>query len=214
MTRRSPLQVIPKVVAEAVKTENYWFVIGGQAVRCFVPYRPSHDVDFGVGKVREVKKLVARLECAGRVEFVERSVDTVHLNFEGVDVSVFLLPQLVAHVEGQSLTLPGLLATKAHAILDRGTRRDFFDLYVLLQSHHLGIGEVLHALSEVYQEPVNQGLMLRALSYFDDAEAEAKLPGEGPGDFKTVTRFFSKAVGALVVPPGGALTIQGKKVGV
>jgi hypothetical protein len=116
------------------------------------------------------------------------------------------------HVSERALTLTGLLATKAHAVLDRGTRRDFVDLYVLLQAHQLGLSDVLSALSDVYREPINQGLFLRAFSYFEDAEAEARLPGEGPADFETVKEFFSRAVGALVVPPQGTLTIQAKRV--
>ena len=43
------------------------------------------------------------------------------------------------------------LATKLHAILDRGLRRDFFDLYVMLQHHQLGIVAVLAAIHAVYQ---------------------------------------------------------------
>jgi hypothetical protein len=208
---RSPLEVIPQVVAEALKHESYWFVIGGQAVRCFVPYRPTHDVDFGVTKPAQLKRLLKQLESTGKVELIEKSADTVHLNFGGVDISIFLLPKLGPHVDGQTLTLTGLLATKAHAILDRGTRRDFFDLYVLLEAHHMGLSDVLRALAEVYQEPLNQGLMLRALSYFEDAAAEAPLPGEGPGDFEVVKEFFSRAVGALVVPPGTSLKIQAEQ---
>ena len=45
MTRRSPAQ---HARARVVDDIPYWFVIGGQAVRCFAPYRPSRDVDFGV----------------------------------------------------------------------------------------------------------------------------------------------------------------------
>jgi hypothetical protein len=209
---RSPVSVIPPVVANAVKAEDYWFVIGGQAVRCFVPYRPSHDVDFGVTKRPQVARLLSLLERAGHVDLIERSAGTVHLTFEGVDVSIFLLPELAKHVEGQALTLTGLLATKAHAILDRGTRRDFFDLYVLLETQRLGLSDVLRALSAVYEQPIHQGLFLRAFGYFDDAAAEAPLPGEGKADFKLVQAFFTRAVGALVVPPNSGLQIQARQV--
>lgn len=44
---RSPLEVLPSEVAAAIAGHRRWFLIGGQAVRCYVPYRPSHDVDFG-----------------------------------------------------------------------------------------------------------------------------------------------------------------------
>ena len=43
----TPTQVIPKSLKQAVEDLPYWFVIGGHAVRCFCPYRPSRDVDFG-----------------------------------------------------------------------------------------------------------------------------------------------------------------------
>lgn len=207
---RLALEVIPAVVATAVQSEDYWFLIGGQAVRCFVPYRPTHDVDFGVSKPSQLKRLLGRLGEAGKIDLIEKSADTIHLTFEGVDISIFLLPELAAHAENQALTVNGLLATKAHAILDRGTRRDFFDLYVLLETHRMGFSDVLRALTEVYGEPVNQGLMLRALGYFEDAATEAPLPGEGRGDFKVVQEFFQRALGALVVPPRQGLKIQAK----
>jgi predicted nucleotidyltransferase component of viral defense system len=211
---RSALQVLPDAVAKAVVNEDHWFLIGGQAVRCFVPYRPSLDVDFGVTSAQGLKRLEARLKSTGRVEVIERAHDTVHLNFEGIDISLFVLPHLKAHVKDHVLTLTGLFATKLHALFDRGTRRDFFDLYVLLDTQRMGLSECMAALSTVYQQPVNQGLLLRALCYFDDADAEAPLPGEGPGDWKAVKAFFSKAVGALVVPPSGALSIQRRVVNV
>jgi len=43
-----PEQVIPQELREVVESMPYWFVIGGQAVRCLCPYRPTRDVDFGV----------------------------------------------------------------------------------------------------------------------------------------------------------------------
>jgi hypothetical protein len=54
----------------------YWFVIGGQAVRCFCPYRPSRDVDFGVTRAEDLDDLVRQLEGRGRVEILERTADT------------------------------------------------------------------------------------------------------------------------------------------
>jgi len=67
---------------------------------------------------------------------------------------------------------------------------------------------------ELAQHPVNDGLILRALGYFDDAEAEAALPGEGADDWDTVKCFFRKAVAALIVPPTTPLTIQSHSVDV
>lgn len=107
-----------------------------------------------------------------------------------------------------------VLATKLHAILDRGTRRDFFDLYVTLQTQRFGIVECLRALRVVYEADVDEGLLLRALTYFDDAEREASLPHEGRKDWTTVKDFFVQRVGALLIPPERALEIQARVVDV
>jgi predicted nucleotidyltransferase component of viral defense system len=213
--RYQPTEVMPQAVARAVADMPYWFVIGGHAVRCFFPYRPSRDVDFGVGDVKTLTELTRALRARGKFEVLERDVDTVHGRFEGVDVSIFVLRELRPFTENRSLSVTGLLASKLHAILDRGTRRDFFDLYVLLEGHRLGLVECLRALREVYRTAdVNEGLVLRALSYFDDAEAEAPLPGEDPRDFETVKAYFQRSVGALLIAPTQPLSFASRVVDV
>ena len=107
-----------------------------------------------------------------------------------------------------------VLATKVHAILDRGLRRDFFDLYIMLEQHRLGVAAVLAAIRTVHQGPIDDGLLLRALTYFDDADREAPLPGEGPKDWKRVKDYFLVQVGSLLVPPTRALAIQAQKIDV
>ena len=208
MEPRQPVQVIPPALGRAVADIPYWFVIGGQAVRCFCPYRPSRDVDFGVFRAADLDDLVRQLGQRGPVEISERTGDTVHLRFDGIDVSIFVLELLSPFVDNRRLNVTGLLATKLHAILDRGTRRDFFDLYVTLQQNALGIAECLAALREVFRQDVKEGLLLRALTYFDDADLEAKLPGEGPEDWAAVKDFFWTRVGQLLIPPSRELAIQ------
>ncbi|MBI3178417.1 MAG: nucleotidyl transferase AbiEii/AbiGii toxin family protein [Deltaproteobacteria bacterium] len=121
---------------------------------------------------------------------------------------------MIPHVVERRLDVTGILGTKLHAILDRGTRRDFFDLYVTLQHEQLGIVECLRAIRAIYRHDVNDGLLLRALTYFDDAEREARLPGEGRADWARVKKYFLGAVGALLVPPPAALAIQRRIVDV
>jgi hypothetical protein len=204
----TPLQIMPRVLAAAVEPLPYWFVIGGQAVRCFAPYRPSRDVDFGIDKPANLDDMVDQLRRKGRVEIQERASDTVHLLWNGIKVSVFVLGFLAPHVEDRHLDVTGVLATKLHAILDRGLRRDFFDLYVMLQHQRLGIASVLSAIRSVYQGAIDDGLLLRALTYFDDADREAPLPGEGPSDWSAVKDYFQIQVGSLLTPPMRRLEIQ------
>lgn len=211
---REPVSVIPPPISRAVADIPYWFVIGGQAMRCFCPYRPSRDVDFGVTSAADLDDLVRQLQRRGHVEIAERTSDTVHLRFDGIDVSIFVLEMLLPFVNDRRLSVTGLLATKLHAILDRGTRRDFFDLYVTLHRHSLGIAECLSAVRQVYRQEVNDALWLRALTFFDDAGREAALPGEGPDDWATVKDFFWSRVGQLLIPPARELLIERRVVDV
>jgi len=210
----SPAQIIPPALAHAVDPLPYWFVIGGQAVRCFAPYRPSRDVDFGIITPADLDDLLGQLSRQGTLEIQERSDDTVHLLWRGIKVSVFVVPHLATHVEDRHLDVTGILATKLHVILDRGLRRDFFDLYVMLQQHRLGIAAVLGAIRSVHQGQIDDGLMLRALTYFDDADREALLPGEGRADWIAVKDYFLRQVGALLTPPMRRLEIQAHVVDV
>ena len=209
-----PNEVIPENVAAALRSIGNWFVIGGQAVRCLLPYRPSRDVDLAVRQAKDLQSLLKGLEAAGKVEFIERSDNTVHLLLDKVKVSIFVLDELADFSSDGRLNRDGILATKLHAILDRGTRRDFFDLYVVLQLEGLGIIEALSAMRRVYRQELNEPLLLRALTFFDDADREAALQGEGPRDWESVKDYFYRRVGDLLVPPSIRLKIQAQVVDV
>lgn len=210
----TPAQVMPRELADAVHDLPFWFVIGGQAVRCFAPYRPSRDVDFGIDSPANLAELIDQLGRRGTVEIQERAPDTVHLLWNGIKVSVFALGFLVDHAEARRLGVDGVLATKLHAVLDRGLRRDFFDLYVMLQQHRLGLAALLSAVRTVYGNEIDHGLLLRALTYFDDADREAELPGEGRTDWRAVRDYFLVQAGSLLTPPRRRLDIQDRIVDV
>jgi hypothetical protein len=209
-----PERIIPDPLAGILTDIPYWFVIGGNAVRCFCPYRPTRDVDFGVESKMNLKGMIEHLSKRGKMEIMEKSGNTVHLKWNDIKVSIFVLNTLVPFVEEKRLSVTGILATKLHAILDRGVRRDFFDLYVILQDQHIGLAECFAALRSVYSQPVPESLLLRALTYFDDAEREAPLPGEGKKDWALVKEFFLSQAGSLLMPPARKLAIQSRRVDV
>jgi len=155
-----------------------------------------------------------RPALTGTVEILERAPDTVHLLWNEIRVSIFVLEILARHVVDRRLDVTGILATKLHAILDRGTRRDFFDLYVTLEHHRLGAAECLAALRDVYGPKINEPLLLRALTWFEDAEREAPLPAEGPKDWEMVKEYFQTVVAHLLMPPAAPLEIQARRVDV
>ncbi len=103
----------------------------------------------------------------------------MHLRFDGINVSVRSCGRSSRRSPAAALTVASIVASKLHAILGRGTRRDFFDLDVTLLRHRLGLVACLRAIREVYRRDANDGLLPGALTYFDDADREAPLPNKG-----------------------------------
>jgi hypothetical protein len=83
-----------------------------------------------------------------------------------------------------------------------------------LHQHAIGIAECLSALRKVYRQDVHDTLLLRALTFFDDADREAALPGEGKDDWSIVKDFFWTRVGQLLIPPARELEIERRVVDV
>ena len=176
-----PSSVIPPALGRVLDDLPHWFVIGGHAVRCFAPYRPSRDVDFGVGKARDLDELLKQLDRTGALEVLERDVGTIHLRWNGLRASIFVLDRLVPFVEERRLTVTGILATKLHAILDRGLRRDFFDLYVMLEQQRLGIAACLTAVREVYRYEDRRQSAFACSDLFRRRRSRSEIAGRGTG---------------------------------
>jgi len=214
MTHYLPEQVVSQDLRPVISPLPYWFVIGGNAVRCLCPYRPTRDIDFGVSESASLSQLLSELQRSGSTQILEQNEDTAHLRWNTIPISIFVLEEFAEFTVERRLTVEGILASKLHAILDRGTRRDFFDLYVTMQQERRSLADCLRALRTVYRQPINDTLLLRALTYFDDANREAPLPGEGRSDWNQVRDFFLTRAGHLLVPPGKELAIQKLRVDV
>lgn len=63
-----------------------------------------------------------------------------------------------------------IAAMKVSAITGRGTKKDFVDLYFLLQ--HFTLGEIFQFYWKKYSD-ASEYLALKSLSYFDDVEEDA-----------------------------------------
>ena len=90
-------------------------------------------------------------------------------------------------------SLKDIAAMKLIAITQRGTKRDFFDVYFLIKN--LGLGEIIELTQKKYP-PFNPYLALQALTYFEDAEKEKleerKITFLKPTSWKEVKEFFIK----------------------
>lgn len=151
------------------------YLAGGTALALYLNHRTSVDLDFYSEKEIDNNIILANLQ-----KHFEKTVVTVQqkntliANIEGVDFSLFhypynLIGKTAPFQDIEVASIEDVAAMKIGALVQRGKRRDFIDLYYLLKEFSLN--EILRFTLKKfpgYQEM----LVLRALIFFDDAEDE------------------------------------------
>jgi len=159
--------------------ERDFYLAGGTAIALYLGHRRSEDFDWFI-----TDRLADPLRLAGEIreegipfETGQVARGTLYGTVDGVRVSFLefrypLLDPLVPWTEyGCRLAgLRDLACMKLAAITQRGSRKDFVDLYALGEA-----GQTLPEMLAWYREKFSIediGHVLYALAYFDDAEAE------------------------------------------
>lgn len=150
-------------------------LVGGTALALQYGHRQSVDLDFFGCLSDDKDTLIDVVRQVGEVTVLNRSktilqmvVNQVKVDF--VDYSRY--PWIDEPVEGEGITLASdkdIAAMKVNAIIGRGTRKDFVDLYVLLQ--HYSLSEILAFYRKKYPE-FSEYHALLSMTYFEDAEMQ------------------------------------------
>lgn len=172
-------------------------LVGGTALALQYGHRLSVDLDF-FGRIPEdALTMQEELETLGELKVIKEStkiriyqLDGIKIDF--VDYSRY--PWLSDSVieEGIKLAAPcDIAAMKVNAIEGRGTKKDFIDIYVLLQ--HYSLNEIL----EFYKAKYPEHSILRALmslTYFDDADLQMPPPMFNLPDWDEIKRYIKEIV--------------------
>ena len=163
----------------AVATQFNCYLAGGTALALYLGHRRSEDFDwFASAPGVAIAAIVSAVEAADlHVDVTDMSPGTLLGRIQGVKVSFFeypypLLDPAVEWPEGHAriASLRDLAAMKLLAIAQRGSRKDFVDIYELLRSG-ANLKDMLVDFRAKFgvEETIS---VLRGLVYFDDAEAE------------------------------------------
>jgi predicted nucleotidyltransferase component of viral defense system len=149
-------------------------LVGGTALALQIGHRISVDLDL-FGKLKgDIISLNKELTSLGQTELIQQT-ENIHIysiNDIKVDVVNYPYPWLkpALNVDGLSLaTIEDIAAMKLAAIAGRGSKKDFIDLYFILQ--RFSLKEILTFYSKKYHDG-SVFLVLRSITYFDDAEEE------------------------------------------
>lgn len=172
------------------------YLAGGTGLALSLGHRRS--VDLGLFRPAKFKSIGLRDRLAGLegLRNVELADSTVYFTLHGVKVSVLhypypLLFPLVAF-DGVDVADPRDIACmKMDTIGSRGARRDFVDLYVVSQVY--GLPAILEWFATKYAgAPYNRAHLLKALTYFVDAEQEPLPEMLVAIDWSEVTQYFTR----------------------
>lgn len=159
-----------------------FYLGGGTGLALQIGHRFSVDLDFfsdspeAVGEAQR-GTILNLLKAESSLKITWDKDGTFVANWKNVGISLFRLdqhplvkaPKLIENVPIAVIEEIG--AMKLAAILSRGTRKDYIDLYFILQQTSLANLFEVAAMKYPYNAAFPT-FAVRALSYFDDAEAE------------------------------------------
>lgn len=173
------------------------YLAGGSALALHLGHRHSLDFDFFTSKSFDAKQLVVELSRIGNFRKETIKSDTIVGEFNKVKFSFFYFPYPLVKKPGRFLNLrladpADIGAMKIAAIVDRGTKRDFVDLYFLVKEKYK-TEEILGFYDKKYQKLAeNIYSIFKSLRYFEDAE-ESEMPRMIKKiSWEEVKRFFEK----------------------
>ena len=149
-------------------------LVGGTALALQIGHRVSDDIDlFGVINNDEVD-IADALRGLGSIQVVNltKNIHVYTVNGTKVDIVNYPYPWISNEINERNLRLAAIediAAMKIAAITGRGTKKDFIDIYFLLNKFSL------EQILDFYQQKYDDGslfLALKSLSYFDDADQD------------------------------------------
>lgn len=188
-----------KKISEGVSIDDY-YMIGGTALSLQLGLRESYDFDFCVKSQFNNEILLSELKNIGNVEVLQNQKGTCDVLLNGVQVSFFyytnkVIKDFVRAEEMPKLKMASVLdiaVMKIVAIGGRGAKKDFFDLYNIIEKCNITIDELVEGLIQKCGDNVNYVNIIMGLSYFEDAEDEILPDIFVNYDWQKIKEFFIK----------------------
>ncbi|MBC7251250.1 MAG: nucleotidyl transferase AbiEii/AbiGii toxin family protein [Anaerolineae bacterium] len=181
-----------------------FYLAGGSAIALHLGHRISVDLDFFTFQSDyETEPLIQQLQSVGNLVIRQQSRGTLNATLAGTLISFFVYPYplLEETRAAWNIRVAGLLdlaLMKLAAIGQRGAKRDFVDLYQICH-HGYKLDDLLRCMPDKFPKVTYPSYhLLRALAYFEDAEAEPMPPMLIPLEWPTVRRFFEDEVRRLM----------------
>jgi hypothetical protein len=179
-------------------------LVGGTSLALQIGHRKSIDIDLFGNLSAEYENLIDELKTLGEVVPLKNSknIHSLLINNIKVDIVNYEYKWLSNKITTDNIhlaTIDDIAAMKLNAIIGRGSKKDFIDLFFILKDYSLA------TIMEFYTKKYNDGstfLVLKSLSYFEDADMEEMPFMFNNIDWQTIKDNIKKAHADYIIKPG------------
>lgn len=180
---------------------NKYYMAGGTALALQTGTRESFDFDFFVQEEFDTKVLLNELEKLGNLKVTYISNDTLHCILDEVQLTFlyFTNPMIKEPIKVdnyKNLYLASIIdiaTMKLIAISQRGSKKDFFDLYNICTDYNYSLKDIFNFLEVKYnKDKLNYFHILKSVVYFEDAEDEVLPKTYIDYSWDDIKNFFKK----------------------
>jgi len=178
-----------------LKSQGF-YLAGGTGLALQLGHRVSEDLDFFTGGDFDPVGLSRHLEAGPEYSETMVGKGTLYCRVSGVKLSFLHYPVPLRHPPLNYLAVTvadwrDILAERFKTVSQRGSRRDFYDIYACLTLKRLSIGEAVAFLKErLAGSGINYQHIAKSLTWFADAESEPNPRLLMQADWPTVPEFF------------------------
>jgi hypothetical protein len=166
------LELLKKIMSDNLFLD--FNLVGGTSLALQIGHRNSIDIDlFGNCSIDE-EKFLNKIEALGEFEIFKRSKNIIISSICGVKTdfvnykySLLDEPKIIEGI--RFVSTKDIAAMKLNAIIGRGSKKDFIDLFFLLNEFSL------REMLDFYQTKYNDGspfMVVKSLTYFADADIQ------------------------------------------
>lgn len=174
-------------------------LVGGTALALQLGHRNSVDLDLFGSISATSDEIRSTLSAKHQVNIIKESSNINIYVVDGVKVDLvnYSYGWIDNEVRDDSIILAGvkdIAAMKIAAVIGRGTKKDFIDLFFLLR--HFTLQQILDLYMQKYPDG-SMFIAMKSLTYFEDAEPDPMPVMFESADWENVKNTIRKAVANL-----------------
>jgi predicted nucleotidyltransferase component of viral defense system len=178
-----------------------FYLAGETALTIRYNHRFSEDFDFFCFPEKKINffEFASCISPKTTIELDDKTLiilyKEIKLSFFRYDYPLLNIPEYFKGVDVQIATDEDIAAMKSVAIMQRGEKKDFFDLWYLMKHHKWNLKDIVYFCETKYLDSFNKYIFFKSLVFFEDAEI-AKIPeidmywSEVKGFFRDMVKNF------------------------